>query len=184
MRAPIFLIGMPGSGKTTLGRALARVTGLQFIDLDKYIEGRFSCSVSTIFARDGEERFRKIEHSMLHEVAEMSDVIIACGGGTPCFFDNIDYINSRGVSICLQASRPRLIERLERARSRRPSISALPEGQTGDYVDRLSHQREPFYSQAIHSLDCTELETRDSIALAVKRCMALLPDYFSSDHKD
>ena len=86
----ILLIGFMAAGKTTLGKALARDLGLQFIDLDHYIENRFHCTVAQLFTERGEEGFRQIERTMLHEVAEFEDVIIATGGGTPCFFDNMN----------------------------------------------------------------------------------------------
>ena len=91
----ILLTGYMGAGKTTLGRALATKLGLTFIDLDCYIEERFRKTISQIFAEKGEEGFRDIERRMLHEVAEFEDIIISTGGGTPCFFDNIDYMNSK-----------------------------------------------------------------------------------------
>jgi len=78
---PIFIIGMPASGKTTFGRALARRLGREFIDLDFCITQRFRASVAEIFARDGEEAFRRREAAMLREVGEMEDVVVACGGG-------------------------------------------------------------------------------------------------------
>ena len=91
----IIIIGYMGAGKTTVGRALAKETGMQFYDLDWYIEGRMHKTVSQLFAERGEESFRRIEHNMLHEAAEFEDVIISCGGGTPCFFDNMEYMNAR-----------------------------------------------------------------------------------------
>ena len=93
----IILIGYMGAGKTTLGKVLARELNLEFIDLDWYIENRFHQSVSQLFSTRGEEGFRIIERNMLHEVAEFENVVISCGGGTPCFFDNMVYI----FSICL-----------------------------------------------------------------------------------
>lgn len=77
---PIFLIGYMGSGKTTLGRNLAKKMGLEFIDLDIFIENRYHSSVREIFEKKGEESFRKIERSILHEVSEFQNVIVACGG--------------------------------------------------------------------------------------------------------
>ena len=79
-----------GAGKTTVGKALSKELGIPFYDLDWYIESRRRKTVAQLFAEVGEEGFRKIEYNMLHEVAEFEDVIISCGGGTPCFFDNID----------------------------------------------------------------------------------------------
>lgn len=165
---------MPGCGKTTLARALGRTGRYDFVDLDHYIEGRFSCSVSDIFARYGEARFREIERNLLREVGEMNDVIVACGGGTPCFFDNIGYMNSHGTTIWLNASRERLIERLDRARAKRPAVAALKPGETGLYVDRLLEERTPYYSQAHYHLDSTELETRQSVQSAVEKFLALI----------
>ena len=100
----IILIGYMGSGKTTVGKALSKETGMMFYDLDWYIESRMHKTVSQIFAEKGEEGFRKIEHNMLHEVAEFEDVIISCGGGTPCFFDNMDYLNQQGDVVYLKAT--------------------------------------------------------------------------------
>ena len=100
----IILIGYMGSGKTTVGRALAKELGLPFYDLDWYIESRMRKKVSQIFAEQGEEGFRRIERNMLHEVAEFEDVVVSCGGGTPCFFDNMDYLNSQAQVVWLKAT--------------------------------------------------------------------------------
>lgn len=176
MRPPIFLTGLPGCGKTTLGRALARELHRDFIDLDAYIEGRFSCSVADIFARHGEERFRTIEHNLLHEVAEMNDVVIACGGGTPCFFDNMDYMLSRGFVIHLQASRERLFDRLKRKRAKRPHVKQLSDSEILTYIDNISRERAPFYSKAPLTFESSLLEDRDQIAGSLARLMPLLPN--------
>ena len=101
----IFLIGYMGSGKTTLGKAFARAMQLQFIDLDWYIEERFHKTVQELFAERGENGFREIERNMLHEVGDFEDVLIAAGGGTPCFFDNMDYMNSVG-GYCISGCQP------------------------------------------------------------------------------
>ena len=100
----IIIVGYMGSGKTTVGKALAQDLNLTFYDLDWYIESRMHKTVPQIFAEKGEEGFRKIEHNMLHEVAEFEDVIISCGGGTPCFFDNMDYMNGQGDTVYLKAT--------------------------------------------------------------------------------
>lgn len=171
---PIFLIGLPGSGKSTLGRALARKAGLQFIDLDGYIQGRFFCSVSDIFAKWGEERFRDIEHNLLHEVAEMEDVVIACGGGTPCFFDNMDYILSRGKVIYLIPSKKRLHERLCRGRARRPAIASLSDEEIEGYIDETLKTRGGVYTRAHYSIESSQLEDKDSIETTATRCLYML----------
>ena len=83
----IIIIGYMGAGKTTVGKALAKELGVMFYDLDWYIESRMRKTVKQIFDEIGEEGFRKIERNMLHEVAEFENVVVSCGGGTPCFFD-------------------------------------------------------------------------------------------------
>lgn len=171
---PIFLVGLPASGKTTLGRALARTLGADFIDLDHYIEGRFSRSVASIFALWGEERFRRIEANMLREVGEMQDVVVACGGGTPCFHSGMEYMLSRGKVLYLQASRARLVERLARARARRPGVKDIPDDALGQYADRLLSERGPVYARAHAVVESTELESRQSIAQTVHRALAAL----------
>ena len=115
----IFLIGYMGAGKTTLGRALAKELGIQFIDMDSYIEARFCKTISKIFAEKGEEGFREIERRILHEVGEFEDVIISTGGGTPCFFDNVEYMNGQGTTVFLDVPEERLFIRLSIARSKR-----------------------------------------------------------------
>lgn len=173
-RRPIFLTGLPGSGKTTLGRALARLTGLQHIDLDLYIQARFSCSVSDIFARQGEERFRQIEHNLLHEVAEMQDVVVSCGGGTPCFFDNMDYMLSRGTVLYLEADRDRLLDRLWRGRARRPAIASLDREGIALWAARTLEQRAPVYARAHLRVESSSLEDRESIRLTAERTASAL----------
>ena len=91
MAQPIFLVGFMGCGKSTLGRALAKELGWDFIDLDFYIEQRFRRTVPQLFAERGEEEFRRIESSMLREAGEFDDVVVSCGGGTPCHDDNMAY---------------------------------------------------------------------------------------------
>ena len=118
----IILIGYMGSGKTTVGKALSKDTGMMFYDLDWYIESRMRKTVSQIFAERGEEGFRQIEHNMLHEVAEFEDVIISCGGGTPCFFDNMDYLNQQGDVVYLKATPETLYKHLMMAKVERPLL--------------------------------------------------------------
>ena len=148
-----------GSGKSTLGRLVSRATGIDFIDLDNYIEARFSKSISSIFADSGEDGFRDIERRMLHEVAEMEDVLVACGGGTQSFFDNVDYMNSKGTTVWLRADNAVLHSRLMRGRHKRPLIASLDsEGLTRFIADALA-KRDPFYSRAACRFETSLLET-------------------------
>ncbi|MBQ1722712.1 MAG: shikimate kinase, partial [Muribaculaceae bacterium] len=107
----IFLIGMAGCGKTTLGRALAAEMNVAFVDLDEYIEERCEATIGEIFKQTGEQTFREIERKALLEVAAMDDAIVACGGGTPCQPGNMEIINSHGLSIWLTTNAQRITER-------------------------------------------------------------------------
>lgn len=160
---PIFLIGYMASGKTTFGRALARETNRDFIDLDFYIEQRFRKSVKEIFADSGEDEFRRIEREMLREAGEFDNVVVACGGGTPCFFDNIDYMNSRGLTICLEAGLDRTIERVMRKPGKRPLLAGLNEAELRATIAAGMEARAPFYNKAAIHLCGEMLENKEQI---------------------
>ena len=97
----IFLTGYMGAGKTTLGKAFARKLNVPFIDLDWYIEERFHKTVGELFTERGEAGFRELERNMLHEVAEFENVVISTGGGAPCFYDNMEFMNRTGKTVFL-----------------------------------------------------------------------------------
>lgn len=145
---PIFLIGYMGSGKSTLGRTVSQLTGMPFIDLDSYIEGRYHMTVRDIFDKWGEDGFRSRERAMLAEVAAFEDTIIACGGGTPCFFDNIDVMNAAGTTVYLDTGINRLHERLMRGRHKRPLIADMDGDQLRQFIVESLGKREPFYTRA------------------------------------
>ena len=111
-----------GSGKTTVGKALSKEMNMFFYDLDWYIESRMHKSVKQIFDERGEDGFRQIEYNMLHEVAEFENVIISCGGGTACFFDNIDYMNAQGETVYLKATPEVLYGHLKMGKTVRPLL--------------------------------------------------------------
>ena len=118
----IIIIGYMGAGKTTVGRQLGKALGIPFYDLDWYIEGRMRKTVPQLFAERGEEGFRQVERNMLHEVAEFEDVVLSCGGGTPCFFDNMDYLNQQGETVYLKATPEVLYGHLKMGRIERPLL--------------------------------------------------------------
>lgn len=157
-----------GAGKTTLGRALADRLGKTFIDLDQYIEQRFRKSIPQIFAEKGEDGFRDIERRMLHEAAEFEDVIISTGGGTPCFFDNIDFMNTKGITVYLKAPVERLVERLSIARKQRPLIKDKTDEELQAFVAEQLAKREPFYSKAQYTFPSDKLEDREQIKSSVE----------------
>ena len=170
----IILIGYMGSGKTTVGKALSKDTGMMFYDLDWYIESRMRKTVSQIFAERGEEGFRQIEHNMLHEVAEFEDVIISCGGGTPCFFDNMDYLNQQGDVVYLKATPETLYKHLMMAKVERPLLKGKSPEELIAYITEHLKERAPFYEKARHTLDVNVLDNYDKIAISVERIKTLL----------
>ena len=170
----IILIGYMGSGKTTVGKALSKDTGMMFYDLDWYIESRMRKTVSQIFAERGEEGFRQIEHNMLHEVAEFENVIISCGGGTPCFFDNMDYLNQQGDVVYLKATPETLYKHLMMAKVERPLLKGKSPEELIAYITEHLQERAPFYEKARHTLDVNVLDNYDKIAVSVERIKSLL----------
>ena len=170
----IILIGYMGSGKTTVGKALSKATGMMFYDLDWYIESRMRKTVSQIFAERGEEGFRQIEHNMLHEVAEFENVIISCGGGTPCFFDNMDYLNQQGDVVYLKATPETLYKHLMMAKVERPLLKDKTPEELIAYITEHLKERAPFYEKAQHTLDVNVLDNYDKIAVSVERIKTLL----------
>ncbi len=170
--SPIFLIGFMGSGKTTLGRALGAATGMRFVDLDELIEERCGASVSEIFAREGEARFRQIEHDVLAEVCALSDLIVACGGGTPCFGTNMDLMNNRGLTVWLEAKPEVLLRRLALEPGKRPLVDGLSPRQLAVRVGEMLREREPHYSHTRARFDSSRLETPREVSESVERFIA------------
>ena len=170
----IILIGYMGAGKTAVGRQLALNLGLQFYDLDWYIEMRYHTRVADIFAKRGEEGFREIERNMLHEVAEFENVVLSCGGGTPCFFDNMDYMNSLADTVYLQARPEVLAMHLKMGKVERPLIKGKSEEELLQYIRQSLQKREPFYTKAKYTLDVSLLDNYDKIQTSVKLLKGIL----------
>ena len=170
----IILIGYMGAGKTTVGRALARELKLPFYDLDWYIESRPLKKISLLFDEFGEEGFRQIERNMLHEVAEFEDVIISCGGGTPCFFDNIDYMNRQAEVVYLKTSPDVLLQHLLMARAERPLLRGKSPDELRTFIGEQLVQRELFYQKARHTLDVSLMDNREKIKLTIEQLRRLL----------
>ncbi len=170
----ILLIGYMGAGKTTLGKALSDRLHLPFYDLDWYIENRMHKTVKQLFDEKGEEGFRKIEQAMLHEVAEFENVIISCGGGTPCFFDNMDYMNKQGETIYLKASPEVLYEHLRMGKTVRPLLLGKTEEEVKRFIGEQLKIREPFYLKAKRVFDVNLLSDIRETRKAVNQLVALL----------
>ena len=170
----IFLLGYMGAGKTTLGKAFARAMGLTFVDLDWYIEERYHKTVRQIFAERGEDGFRELEKRMLHEVGDFEDVVISVGGGTPCFFDNMDYMNQVGESVFLDVDVKVLFRRLKVAKQQRPLLAEKTDEELMAFIVEALQKRLPFYTQAKHVFNGEQLEDRHQIQQSVERLKELL----------
>lgn len=170
----IILIGYMGAGKTTIGKALAKALGVPFYDLDWYIETRMRRTVKQIFDAEGEEGFRRIEHNMLHEVAEFENVVVSCGGGTPCFFDNVDYMNRQGPVVYLKAEPDVLFQHLQMGKGVRPLLLGKSPDEVRTFIKEQLAMREPFYSKAQYTLDVNLLDNFKKIDNTVERLRKML----------
>jgi shikimate kinase len=155
----IYLIGFMGCGKSTLGHKLASKMGLSFIDLDKYIEERNCKTVPQLFEELGESGFRERERYALKEVSEFSNVVIATGGGAPCFFDNMDLMNQSGITIFMDIPPSALADRLIKSKTVRPLIRGKSLEELTQFIHDSLEKRNPFYLKAMirvtgtHDLD-------------------------------
>lgn len=170
----IFLIGYMGAGKTTLGKAFARELGLTFVDLDWFIEERYHKTVRQIFLDRGEDGFRELEKRMLHEAADFEDVVISTGGGTPCFFDNMEYMNACGETVFLDVEIPVLFRRLKAAKQQRPLLAQKNDEELLTFITEALAKRRPCYSKAKYTFEADKLEDRQQIKDSVKRLKDIL----------
>lgn len=145
----IILTGLPGSGKTFLGNQLAALLQIPFFDLDRIIEEKSGKKVAELFAGSGEDFFRRLEHDSLLQLLELQgDYVLATGGGTPCFFDNMPKINQHGLSVFLNPPADVICRRLSAMEEtgKRPLLQtseSLPA-----LIDQLKLERMPYYRQA------------------------------------
>ncbi|MBC5774362.1 shikimate kinase [Pontibacter sp. KCTC 32443] len=148
----IFLLGMMGSGKSTLGKELAEKLGYTFLDLDAVIEEREQRTIAQIFEQEGQERFRELEHEALQSIiANYSQAIVATGGGTPCFFDNMALMNAAGETIFLDVPPEILAERLSQSDlNLRPLLTGKTQSELISFLGKTLAERRQFYVQAKH----------------------------------
>lgn len=159
-----------GAGKTTIGKRLARMLDVQFIDLDIFIESRHRKKVSEIFAEKGESGFREIERDALREVRQFDNVVISTGGGTPCFFDNMQVMNEAGQTIYLKLTPNELATRLIKSNKKgtRPLLSGKSDNEILQFVIDSLAVREPFYSQSTCIFEAGNLDIEEKLELLAK----------------
>lgn len=151
-----FLIGFMGSGKSYAGRHLAEELGIPCIDMDKYIEATEQRTIKEIFEQEGEEYFRNLERNFLEELDPQEHKIISTGGGAPCFFDNMQVMNQKGLTIYLNRSKEVVMAQLLKGIDKRPLLKGKTPDEIWEFYDSKLQERKPFYEKAIiHAGDLT-----------------------------
>lgn len=171
-KVKVILVGYMGSGKTTVGKALAEKVGVPFTDLDAYIEKAENKTISALFETEGHIRFRKKEHQHLHTLLEDRDsVVLATGGGAPCYSGNMKTILEASPNVFyLKLSIPALVQRLLPEKDKRPLIAHLKEEEMPEFLGKHLFERNNFYQQAHHIVTCD----RKSVAEVTAEIEALL----------
>jgi len=149
----IFLIGYMGSGKSTFGPQLAKAMDILFYDLDIEFESRFKISIHDFFRKYGEKYFREIENNLLSEIAEQDDFVLATGGGTPCYHQNMELMNHKGITLYLNVPIETLLKRLKESPRKRPVLKPFCGQENDQQLKEHLSIREPFYKQAHIILD-------------------------------
>lgn len=144
----IYLVGFMGSGKTFTGKRLAESLGFSFADLDDLIKEDAGQSISGIFAANGEAYFRRLERRALHRTGDMENTVISTGGGAPCYFDNMEWMNAHGITVFLDTPAEMLATRLLPERAHRPLLQPYDEDTLADFIQSKLSERMYFYGQA------------------------------------
>ena len=166
----IYLVGFMGSGKSSVGKRLAKKLDYSFVDLDDEAERLAGKTVTEIFQLRGEEHFRKLEQQALKLSAQLQNAVIATGGGTPCYFDNMDFINANGASVYLRMSPASLVYRLEHAQKERPLVKNLSGDGLLQYIETKLKEREPYYLKAKCIIKGETIKTNQIISLIFGQC--------------
>ncbi len=159
--AKFFLIGYMGSGKSTVGEKLAAKLNYDFIDMDKLIESDYKQSIPEIFSTKGEKEFRAMEHNTLKRLLEKDNLVVACGGGTPCYYNNIELMNNNGVTVYIKMSVDALVNRLLNAKDKRPLIENKTEPELRAFVNRQLEKRADIYHLAQYTVKGKDLNINE-----------------------
>lgn len=150
-----------GSGKSTVGRKLAKLLNFEFLDLDERIEKEIGMPISRFFENEGEDTFRRVENQVLKQTNTLQNCVIATGGGCPCFHNNMHWINENGISVFIDLSAKALFSRLKHAKEERPLIQNLNEDELLKSIEMRLEERIPIYKQAHISVAGINLDVDD-----------------------
>lgn len=157
----IFLIGMPGSGKTTLGRELAKSLAVPFVDLDLEIIKREKKSIDRIFEEAGEAYFREVEKEVVQWAAGLEKAVVSTGGGAACFYNNMEVMKQSGVTLYLNVPLPELVRRMRQTAGERPMLKDKNQAELLELLKRKVEERAPFYNQADVSVSGSDISLND-----------------------
>lgn len=168
----VVLVGYMASGKSSIGKLLAKKMDIQFIDLDAYIESQTKKTIATIFIEKGEIFFRKMEHEMLEKALnENESIILSTGGGTPCYGDNMDRILKKSDhSIYLQLPVSVLADRISKEKDTRPLVKDIPDNELPEFIGKHLFERIQFYALAKHIVNCDK-KTLDEVVTEIKELL-------------
>ena len=160
----IFFIGFMGSGKSHWGKQVSEKLKIPFFDLDEQITSHEEKTITEIFSESGEEYFRLLEKDILHIITESHDnFVMSCGGGTPCYYNNIDYMNQSGTSIWINTAIETVFQRLAKEKNTRPLIKDLTEQQLKSFIIKKFSDRKIYYEQAELIIDDEEMQLEDLV---------------------
>lgn len=154
-----------GCGKTTFGKKLSEKLGYEFMDLDKVLQFVENKTVTQIFNEMGEEYFRKLEADVLHSTILHKNLVISCGGGTPCYFDNMEWMNERGLTVYIKMQAENLYGRLKEKKEKRPLIAKMKNPELKDFIFQKLSEREAFYLQAKLIMEVENLSLKERFEL-------------------
>ncbi|HBK32846.1 MAG TPA: shikimate kinase [Porphyromonadaceae bacterium] len=173
----IFIVGYMGVGKSTVGRGLAALMGLSFIDLDQFIQSKYHKSIPDLFKDNGEEGFRTIERKALIEVSEFEDVIVSTGGGAPCFYDNMTVMNNAGTTVYMKADVEELADRLQASKTVRPLIAGKTREELIPFISAHLSARERFYNEAKIIYYTDRLVTKQQVHITIDGIAQQIKNY-------
>jgi shikimate kinase len=149
----VFFVGFMGCGKTKWGGKLAEHLGYEFMDLDHVLEAQAGMTIAEYFSSFGEDAFRKLESSILKEIKYPENAIVSTGGGLPCFFDNMDWMNTNGKTLYIKLTPATLADRLEKSKTKRPLLRDKHGDELIAFIAEKLAERESYYQQAAHIID-------------------------------